>query len=1086
MIQSSAFSSDLVPGAPLPWEALFLATPMPASVSRFSDGCLLAVNDAWLRLTGLHREDVLGRSTVELGHWSSAEQRRQAFDELGENSIEHDFDLPSGLRRIRLRGTVVNQGAQVLLLTFLEDITELHEAGRALRQANQELQQRVEMHEAIERLANVGYWIATRDEDEVAWSPGLRRLAGFAPSATMTRVDGRRLIHPDDMPGWLAAREARDESHLEFRWLHPDGETRWFRTRIGRVSVAGMPATDFGVVMDVTAEKAAAAELSSQLHFVRQIASRLPGLIYQARLRADGRSEFTYVNDAVRDLFELEPQALRQDASIVFQRVDERDRPALKEALSVSARDLTPIRYAYRVHLPRAGMRWFNVEAVPEREPDGSVLWYGFTSDVTDVKRAQHALDRQRRMLEAVGRALSVFIEKQDKRKAFEGLLQALLSVTSSAYGLVGEVLYDDGGQPFLRAYAMTDISWDEASRQRYQSQLDAGMEFRKPDSLFGYALRTGETVIANDAPRDPRAGGVPPGHPPLNAFLGIPLSAGDRLVAMVGLANQPGGYSQADVDFLQPLLGAVRQMVVAWRARAERERARQQLQATGALLAEKSATLQLTFDSMAQGLVMIDGELRVRFYNRRLLEMLELPEALMARQPRYQEVVGFQSERGDFGEEHNLVEAAARPFIRDASGTQLPTRYLRRTPDGRVLEVATLYLEDGGLVRTYTDVTSFIDAENALREERQRLQWVLEATRPGIWETNLITQEMKINGRWADILGYGVDELLPTTVDTWWSRIHPEDQPRVRQALDGHIGGELPYYECDIRMRHKDGRWVWINDRGRVHHRDPQGRALFMSGTHMDIHDRVVAQEAVRALNATLERRVAERTADLERSMKDMEVISYSIAHDLRAPLRSVNGFASLILEEEGEQLSPAARDMFGRIRRSSRDMGAMISDMLELLRVVRVDLEMTPVDMHALASSVIDSLVSDDRKGCITVRPMPDVMGDATLLRQVLVNLIDNALKYSQHQSAPAIEVGYDAGAQAFFVHDNGLGFDMARAEKLFGLFQRLHTGSDIPGTGVGLAIVARIIERHGGRVWAEARPDEGATFWWTLPLA
>jgi signal transduction histidine kinase len=258
----------------------------------------------------------------------------------------------------------------------------------------------------------------------------------------------------------------------------------------------------------------------------------------------------------------------------------------------------------------------------------------------------------------------------------------------------------------------------------------------------------------------------------------------------------------------------------------------------------------------------------------------------------------------------------------------------------------------------------------------------------------------------------------------------------------------------------------------------------LYMSGTHLDISDRVAAQEEVRALNASLERRVEERTAELERSMKDMETISYSIAHDLRAPLRSVNGFAALIAEEEAERLSPVARDMFNRIARSSRNMGQMITDMLELLRVVRVELDAVPVDMNALAQSVAEVLASDVPQALIGVQELPGALGDATLLRQVLLNLMDNALKYSRHQAQPSVVVGYDSAQRCYFVRDNGLGFDMARASKLFGLFQRLHAGSDVPGTGVGLAIVARIVERHGGRVWAEAEPGQGATFRWTLP--
>jgi signal transduction histidine kinase len=165
---------------------------------------------------------------------------------------------------------------------------------------------------------------------------------------------------------------------------------------------------------------------------------------------------------------------------------------------------------------------------------------------------------------------------------------------------------------------------------------------------------------------------------------------------------------------------------------------------------------------------------------------------------------------------------------------------------------------------------------------------------------------------------------------------------------------------------------------------------------------------------------------------------------------------------------------------------MGQMITDMLELLRVVRVDLEAVPVDMGAVAHAVVDQLAHDLPGAEIRVGVLPRVMGDATLLRQVLLNLVDNALKYSRHRDVPVVSLEFDAERQAFRLRDNGMGFDMARAQKLFGLFQRLHAGSDVPGTGVGLAIVARIVERHGGRIWAESVPDAGATFWWTLPTA
>lgn len=1070
----------------LPCEALFMAAPLPASLSRESDGRLLAVNDAWLAVTGRTRDQVLGRTTLELGHWPSPQDRQRYLEAVRDGDSRHQLCLEQGLAyRVRLHTSRIVHGGQALLLVYMTEITREVQAEQALQQVNLELQQQVELHAAIEKLAHVGHWTTADDEQDVIWSAGLFELAGLDPRPAIRRLEGRGGIHPDDRPAWLAAREAMDGRTVDYRWTRPDGRQIWLRTRMGRTAVAGNPQTDFGVVQDVTAEREAGQVLAERLQGLQRITASVPGIVYQAVLRTDGSSCFPFISEAAREMLELEPEAIRQDGRLLFSRVHPDDLKPVLAALATSAKELSTFRMVYRAVLPRQGVRWYSVEAIPQREPDGSVLWHGFTSDVTEQRLVQQALDRQHRMLEAVRLAQAAYIEADDKREAFEGLLGALLSVTGSEYGFVGEVLYDLRDSPYLKVHAITDIAWDDASRHMHDSQLAAGMEFHNLNTLFGHALTTGTTVIANDPAGDPRSGGLPHGHPAMSSFLGIPMAVGDRLVAMVGLANQPGGYSEADVAFLQPLLGAVRQMVEAWRGHAERKRSRLQFQATSTLLSQKTAALQVTFDSMSQGLLMIDASGHVRFFNRRLLELLNLPESLLAAQPLLSELVHFQAERGDFGPQYSLVESSVRLHVERPLEVPSPQRYLRHTPDGRVLEVATRLLPEGGMVRTFADVTSYVQAQDALAEERQRLHWVLEATRPGIWETNIETGAMLINERWAEMLGYTVAELQPTTYDTWRRLVHPRDLERAERLLQWHCGGELPYYECDIRMLHKDGHWVWVNDRGRVHRRDAQGKALFMSGTHLDIHERVEAQEQVRALNASLERRVSERTAELERSMKDMEAISYSIAHDLRAPLRSVNGFAALIQEEAGGQLSPQARDMFGRIERSSRYMGQMLTDMLELLRVVRVELSPVPVDMAALAHSVADALMPGVPQARIVVRELPAVRGDATLLRQLLLNLLDNALKYSRHRAQPELELGYDAQRSAFYLRDNGMGFDMARANKLFGLFQRLHAGAEVPGTGVGLAIVARIIERHGGRIWAEAMPDQGATFWWTLPL-
>lgn len=1079
----------------LPFDTLFMAAPLAATVTRLCDGRLLAVNDAWQRLTGLRREDVIGRTTVEIGHWPSAEARARYLNEGPPADEVQYLRLRDGVaHRVRLNATVLTVEDEPAVLIYLTEATTEFEADaararseQALREANLRLQQQVELHAAIERMARVGHWTNAENEQDVVWSPGMYEITGLQASPTINRAAGRAGIHPDDFPAWLEARTAMDGREVEYRWQKPDGQQRRLRTRIGQTTVAGNPQTDFGVVQDITAEREASERLAEQFKLLQNIAARVPGMMYEARLRPDGTSAITYVNNVARTMLEIAPQELEHDARILFDRVHPDDRAEVIASLNASARHRTAWRQIYRVCLPQAGVRWHQVEAVPQREADGSVVWHGFSTDVTDSRLAAQKLERQHRMLEAVRAAQTDYIEADDKRKAFEGLLQAFLSVTGSEYGFVGEVLYGDDGKPYLRTSAITNIAWDEASRLMYESQAASGMAFRNPHTLFGHAMLTGQPVIANDPAHHPHAGGLPGGHPHMSAFLGVPLEVGDRLVAMVGLANQPGGYSEEDIEFLQPLLGAVRQLVMAWRGHIERRRTREQLEITSALLTEKSLDLQATLDSIDQGLCRVDENNHITAYNRRLLEMLDLPEALLQGQPTTDQVLRFQTERGDFGPGLAWVDPVAHSHVmHGVQAVPSPEKYWRKTQDGRTLEMRTRSLSSGGLVRTFSDVSSYMQAQEALREERQRLAWVLEATRPGIWENNLVDNALTVNARWAEMLGYTLSELAPMRAETWEALVHPDDLKMADAIRDRHLSGALPYYECDIRMRHKSGHWIWVNTRGRVHKRDAQGRGLFMSGTHLDITERVAAQEQVRALNASLEQRVTARTAELERSMRDMEAISYSIAHDLRSPLRSVNGFAAIVLEEEADRLSPNGRDMFERIARSSRNMGQMITDMLELLRVVRVDLDAVPVDMGALAHSVADALASQAPHARIRIDTMPFALGDATLLRQVFANLMDNALKYSSHLAQPELVVGYDAEQCIYFVRDNGMGFDMAHADKLFGLFQRLHTGGSVPGMGVGLAIVARIVERHGGRIWAESWPGEGATFWLRLPRA
>ena len=254
------------------------------------------------------------------------------------------------------------------------------------------------------------------------------------------------------------------------------------------------------------------------------------------------------------------------------------------------------------------------------------------------------------------------------------------------------------------------------------------------------------------------------------------------------------------------------------------------------------------------------------------------------------------------------------------------------------------------------------------------------------------------------------------------------------------------------------------------------------------EIADRKRAEAEVRTLNAELEERVRARTAELEATNEELTAFSYSVSHDLRAPLRKLNAFSQFLLDDYAAELDEPAQDYLQRIQAASEHMNALVSDLLKLSRVVRVPFTHEPLDLSALAADVVEELrlSHPGHEPEVRIEAGVHAEGDARLLRIVLQNLLDNAWKFTGQAEAPCIAFGMEPdedGQPVYYVRDNGAGFEMEHADKLFHPFQRLHAPSEFPGTGIGLAIVQRVIRRHGGNIWAEAAEGEGAAFYFTL---
>lgn len=375
--------------------------------------------------------------------------------------------------------------------------------------------------------------------------------------------------------------------------------------------------------------------------------------------------------------------------------------------------------------------------------------------------------------------------------------------------------------------------------------------------------------------------------------------------------------------------------------------------------------------------------------------------------------------------------------------------------------------------------------AEAALRERNEHLRLALATSRMGAWSLELDGKPRLLASPELDSI-FGVESArFGGRPGAFFSVVHPEDRPAVRRAMRQALTHDGDY-ELEFRIQPPNRPPGWLLARGRAY-QDATGKAYRVSGVAIDISAHKQAEQEVLRLNAELERRVRDRTAQLEAMNKELEAFSYSVSHDLRAPLRSIRGFSEVLLERYAEKLDARGKEFLRRACESSQHMDALIDDLLQLSRVGRTEMNHQDVDLSALAQAIAGELTRSEphRPISFDIQPGLHAEGDERLLRIVLENLLRNAWKFTGRQSEPRIEFGRQNGpGSPFFIRDNGAGFDMAYVKRLFGVFQRLHTGAEFPGTGVGLATVQRIVNRHGGRVWAEGAVNHGACFYFSLP--
>lgn len=441
---------------------------------------------------------------------------------------------------------------------------------------------------------------------------------------------------------------------------------------------------------------------------------------------------------------------------------------------------------------------------------------------------------------------------------------------------------------------------------------------------------------------------------------------------------------------------------------------------------------------------------------------------------------------------DHLAMHLEVLRCLEGGPGLPVPVRYRVRDRAGGwrpVVEHLHVAVDEAGVPERLSGVLLDLEPGAGWAAAHARVMAALgqaeRLARFGIWTWEPAADRLLLSPGLHVLLGT-VPATAVKKLETLLARVHPDDRETVRKAVYGAVrdGAGL---DCELRVVRPDGQVrslrVWAECMPA-----PGGTAQLLVGTCADVTEYRQAERILREANTGLEALLAARAAELEAANLELETFVYSVSHDLRQPLRHIQGFVEIALEEAGPALPPPARVHLDWVAEAACRMGALIEDLLRLSRLSRQEMHREPVDLSALARELLAELaeLEPGRDVRVAVAPTPAAYADRRLMRIALANLLGNAWKFTAGKPGAAIEFGALTGdtGTVYFVRDTGTGFDPAAAGRLFSPFQRLHTCEEFPGEGVGLAIVRRIVHRHGGQVWAEGRPGEGAAFFFALP--
>ena len=977
--------------------------------------------------------------------------------------LEAIRQVREGGREVRIPAGLLGGGDEFARIAggfklMAESLRNHHDALGAELAYSQAVQQKLQ---DVQRLGRIGYWQVDLNTQLIWWSDEVYELLGMDHADfDGTYADFLPRVHPGDRESYDAQRSAALQAGLpldiEFRIVTAAGAVRWMhQSERGRIHDENAPITvRSGVIQDITEQH----EAQAHLRLLETCISRLNDMVMIIKVYpGERRTSILFVNEAfTRQMGYSRQEAVGQSTALLH---GPKTEGAGLSRIIASIRSCEPVR-AELIHYTKSGKEvWVETDLVPLFDAKGGVTdWVSVERDITQRKMAEQAL------MDSEQRYTALFEKAPVPMWVFDAESYQFLTVNAAAvqaYGyseaeFLSMTIYDIRSETEAKALRAQQAISPLVLKNRWEHRRKDGTLFtaRPYSKPIQYAGGPAHFVVALDISPQVKA----------------EQDAQDQMFTLQRAADaaQAITWHHTLQGTMQEVVEQARGVIGTHQAVVSLTHGSDWAQAISALsLSEKYAKYRGPIGPMDGGGIMA----LVCETN----HPMRLTQAELEAHPRWR---GFGSNAG----KHSPMRGWLAIPLTGRNGKNIGLLQLSDKYEGEftqqdeyiateLAQLASTAIENSQLLEEVNLLNTGLEqkvAERTVALVRQEALFraLAEQAPQVVWTADPRGHVTYANRAWFDLVGGQADDWTGTK---WFTAIHPQDLPDVHASWQ-LARSSLSQFAGTRRVRAKDGSFHTMTYRASPVLND-EGEVTFWVGIDADITEFKAIESALRLSN------------------QELEAFSYSVSHDLRSPLNTIDGFSRLLAKQLAGHAGEKMQHYLSRIQAGTAQMGQLIEGLLSLSQVSRMHLQSDPVDLSVLARGILDDWHArqPERHVSVYIESGLQAHGDARLVRVVMENLLANAWKFSSHQAQAEISVGQQldaAGLPEFFVRDNGAGFDMAYADKLFSPFQRLHGVSEFPGTGIGLATVSRVIMRHAGRLWADSAPGRGATFFFTLP--